>query len=187
MNAAQRIVDAAGTIEFVIAGSGPVEGDLRRLARKLGVRDRLAFVGALRAAHDADTQKSDIESLSCVKRAGGEAPAAELMRNFDVLVAPSPREAVCYPALVAMASSRPVVAAAAGAAFEVVRDGVTGLLFRPGDGRGLAAKVLELLGDDRRRVEMGRAGREVVEKEFALARMTEGTLAVYQEAGAPIR
>jgi len=157
IGAAKRALDSHPDVEFVVSGSGPAEAELRGVAAKLGVRGRLTFLG-------------------------GEVRAEELLRNLDVFVLPSPREAVGIPVLQAMASSKPVVAAGAGALFELVRDGETGFLVPPGDAKALAGKVTELLADKHRRVEMGRAGRELVEKEFALERMVKGTRSVYGRA-----
>ncbi|MHC4199244.1 MAG: glycosyltransferase family 4 protein, partial [Planctomycetota bacterium] len=157
IGAAKRALDSHPDVEFVVSGSGPAEAELRAVAAKLGVRGRLTFVG-------------------------GEVRAEELLRNLDVFVLPSPREAVGIPVLQAMASSKPVVAAGAGALFELVRDGETGFLVPPGDAKALAGKVTELLADKQRRVEMGQAGRELVEKEFPLERMVAGTTGVYSAA-----
>jgi glycosyltransferase involved in cell wall biosynthesis len=159
IGAAKRALGSHPDVEFVISGSGPAEAELRAVAAKLGVRGRLTFLG-------------------------GEVRAEELLRNLDVFVLPSPREAVGISILQAMASSKPVVAAGAGALFEVVRDGETGFLVPPGDAKALAGKVTQLLADEQRRVEMGRAGRELVEKEFSLSRMVEGTQSVYERAAA---
>lgn len=159
IRAAKRIVEAHEDVEFVVAGSGPAERSLRRLARELGVRGRLTFVPA-------------------------DVRAADVLRNLDVFVFPALRESLGVPALEAMASGVPVVACGSGGTFEVVRDGETGFLVPPGDDRALAGKVLTLLADDRLRRRLGRAGREAVETDFSLARMVQGTLAVYERAAA---
>jgi glycosyltransferase involved in cell wall biosynthesis len=56
-----------------------------------------------------------------------------------------------------MAVGTPVVATSVDGLPEVVEDGVSGRLIRPGDPDGLAAAVLEVLA---RRSEMGAAARE---------------------------
>ncbi len=159
IRAAKRVTDAREDVEFIVAGSGSAEGGLRRLARDLGVRDRLTFVS-------------------------GDVRAAEVLRNLDVFVFPALRESFGIPALEAMASGVPVVACGSGGTFELVREGETGYLVPPGDERALAGRILALLADDRLRQSMGFAGRETVETDFALERMVEGTLAVYERAAA---
>mmetsp|Transcript_22170 Transcript_22170/g.65057 ORF Transcript_22170/g.65057 Transcript_22170/m.65057 type:complete len:138 (+) Transcript_22170:952-1365(+) len=70
---------------------------------------------------------------------------------------PSDSETLGFVVLEAMASGVPAVAADAGGLSSLVADGETGLLFMPGDGADLAAKVGRLIDDPRLRREMGRA------------------------------
>mmetsp|Transcript_39466 Transcript_39466/g.127722 ORF Transcript_39466/g.127722 Transcript_39466/m.127722 type:complete len:138 (-) Transcript_39466:113-526(-) len=70
---------------------------------------------------------------------------------------PSDSETLGFVVLEAMASGVPAVAADAGGLSSLVADGETGLLFTPGDGADLAAKVGRLIDDPRLRREMGRA------------------------------
>jgi glycosyltransferase involved in cell wall biosynthesis len=80
--------------------------------------------------------------------------AAGLMRQLDVLVAPSHQEPFGTVLAEAMAVGTPVVATRVGGLAEVVEDGVTGRLVEPGDPAALAAAVREVLA---RRTEMGAA------------------------------
>jgi L-malate glycosyltransferase len=75
----------------------------------------------------------------------------------------------------AMAQGLPVVAPASGGALEIVEDGVTGLLFRPGDVDHAAECVLRICRDPELARSMGKAGRERVETEFTAARQLEAT------------
>lgn len=63
-------------------------------------------------------------------------------------------------AVEAMAAGVPVVAAAGGGLAEIVVDGVTGALVRPGDPAGLARAVRDLVADPQRRARMGEAARQ---------------------------
>ena len=65
----------------------------------------------------------------------------------------------------AMACQLPVVACGAGGVGEVIEDGVTGLLVPPGDGDALYGALARLFSDKMLREEMGRSGREWVERE----------------------
>jgi glycosyltransferase involved in cell wall biosynthesis len=64
---------------------------------------------------------------------------------------------------------------------DVVVDGVTGFLVPSGAPRALAEKLVLLLQDARLRDELGRRGRERVEKEFSLERMVAQIRSVYQD------
>jgi L-malate glycosyltransferase len=75
----------------------------------------------------------------------------------------------------AMAQGLPVVAPALGGPLEIVEDGVTGLLFRPGDAGHAAESVLRLVRDPELARRMGSAARRRVEAEFAEARQVGAT------------
>jgi glycosyltransferase involved in cell wall biosynthesis len=148
-----RKVDA----EYLFVGEGPELGRLTRLARQLGVRDRITF---------RDTPM----------------PAREAMPAFDVYAAPSLQEAMGINILEAMACRVAVVASAVGGIFTVIRDCENGLLATPGDHQALADRIQDLLVDPPRRWEIARAGRETVEREFSVAQMLAATESTYYGA-----
>jgi glycosyltransferase involved in cell wall biosynthesis len=75
----------------------------------------------------------------------------------------------------ALAMERPVIATRHGGALEIVREGVNGFFFAPGDVAGLAA-ALQAAG---RQTFTGL--RADILTRFALDRMIDATLAVYRE------
>jgi glycosyltransferase involved in cell wall biosynthesis len=64
----------------------------------------------------------------------------------------------------------------------VVRPAETGILVRPRDIGGLADAIAALAGDPVRRSAMGRAGRVLIEREFAEEIVARETLALYRGA-----
>ena len=70
--------------------------------------------------------------------------------------------------LEAMAAGLPVVAPRGGGVPEAVVDGVTGVLYRPGDADAAAASMLALLADPERARRLGEAGRALVAERFSL-------------------
>jgi hypothetical protein len=66
------------------------------------------------------------------------------------------------------------VATRVGSVPDLVTSGRNGYLVAAGDSRGMAALVLELLGDRDRAATLGRAGREFVLAHGSVARMVEG-------------
>jgi glycosyltransferase involved in cell wall biosynthesis len=74
-----------------------------------------------------------------------------------------------------MAHALPVVAPASGGPLEIVVDGETGLLYRPGDVEDAAACVLRLIRDPELAGRMGAAGRMRVESEFRSSAQVETT------------
>lgn len=78
---------------------------------------------------------------------GAQTPQAisELRRRAFLTMVPSRYDNFPMTAVEALAFGAPIVASRAGGIPEIVRDGETGLTFRPGDFRDLAAKVRRLL------------------------------------------
>jgi glycosyltransferase involved in cell wall biosynthesis len=62
---------------------------------------------------------------------------------------------------------------------EVVREGDTGLLVKPGEQKELAKAIIMLLSDDDLRIGMGNKGRMLVEEEFSINKMVERSYNVY--------
>ncbi len=106
-----------------------------------------------------------------------------VMRAMDVsVVATTTAEPAALSLMETMAMGRPIVATRTGGTPEIVDDGVTGLLFPPGDAGMLAAHVGGLLDDAERRQRMGAAGRARVEREFTVERHVDGMLDLYARA-----
>jgi glycosyltransferase involved in cell wall biosynthesis len=80
----------------------------------------------------------------------------------------------------ALAVGKPVLGSNLEGHPEVVRPGVTGHLFEPRDVAGIAEAILALARDPERARAMGRAGRELVLREFATRVRVERTEALYR-------
>jgi len=82
----------------------------------------------------------------------------------------------------AQAMGRPVIATAHGGALETVRPGETGWLVPPGDPGALAAAIAAALDlSPEARLALAERAAAHVRANFTVARMTEGTIAVYEE------
>jgi glycosyltransferase involved in cell wall biosynthesis len=103
---------------LAVAGSGPLEAELRRLAEGSGAAVRLL---------------------------GARDDVPDLLAAADVVVLPSRWEARALVAQEALRAGRPLVASAVGGIPELVGDGAR--LVPPGDAAALAAAVAELLDD----------------------------------------
>jgi glycosyltransferase involved in cell wall biosynthesis len=104
-----------------------------------------------------------------------------LYSDCDLLVLPSKTEGWGLSLMEAMACRKPVVASRAGGIPELVREGIDGILVRPGDVRGLADAIIKLLKSPRLMSRMGRAGRERV-KQFSWEHTAGVVLAAYERA-----
>jgi phosphatidylinositol alpha-1,6-mannosyltransferase len=128
-------------VQYVVAGTGPDRGRLKRLALRRGVRDRVHFVG-----HVAD------EALPLYYS------AADLF-VMPVREAPPDVEGFGLVFLEANACGTAVVGAHSGGVPDAIVDGETGLLVPPSAPRALARALTGLLQDPARRNRLARHGR----------------------------
>lgn len=93
---------------------------------------------------------------------GGALAAA--MASFDLFVHPGESETFGQTLQEAHASGIPVVATGRGGPLDLVRMGIDGWLYRPGDLGDLRMRVADLAGDARKRRAFGEAGRAAVQE-----------------------
>lgn len=156
LGAAQRVAAADVAAEFLVAGAGPEEANLRRLARELEIADRVTFVPNV-----LDLSRS--------------------LSAMDLFCLPSLRQGLGSLMLEAMALGRPVIASHVDGVDSIVRDNETGLLVPPSNSEALAQRMLELLRDPFRARRLADAASQLVRREFSTARMAQQTVAVYQK------
>jgi glycosyltransferase involved in cell wall biosynthesis len=174
-----------------------------RLIRALPDGARLTVAGT--GGHDARPPERDYPDL-CRRLARDRAvvfPGAvsdtdlpALHRSAAVFVLPTVKDD-CYgrhfaisellglSVLEAMASGTPVVASRLDGLPEIVRDGETGFLVRPGDVGELRDRVAQLLADRALAARMGRRARDLVLEEFTWAACAQRCLAAYRELLGP--
>lgn len=127
-----------------IAGSGPLEEELKALARQLGVQDRVRWLG-------------------------WRADPSALYRAADVVVFPSRHEPLGNVVIQSWAHGTPVVAARSVGPAALIRDGEDGLLHPIDDHAALAAAVERLLASDGLAARLVEAGRARMQGDFCKA------------------
>jgi alpha-maltose-1-phosphate synthase len=90
----------------------------------------------------------------------------ELYHQADVYVMPTYADAFATVFLEAMAAGLPVITTTLPQITEVVIDGETGFLVKPGDHHALANKIRYLMNNPTFGSEMGAKGRKIVEQKF---------------------
>jgi glycosyltransferase involved in cell wall biosynthesis len=140
---------------LLIAGDGPLRGELEARAARLVPGDAVRFLG----------QRLD---------------AADLLEAADLFALPSEREGLSITLLEAMRAGRAVVATRVGGNGEAIEEGVTGRLVEAGDAPSLAAALLDLLGDPDRTAALGAGGRARWAERFTAARMARETESLYR-------
>ncbi len=155
LRAFRHVRQALPAARLVLVGSGPAEGELRRLAEELGIAGAVTFAG----------QMLDEDLYNCYAGA-------------DVFVFPSLKETQGIVILEAMAAGLPVVARDAFGTRDMVDEGRDGFLCRGGE-EDFARAVVRILGDPGLRREMGRAAQLKAERLSARA-MACRLAAVYE-------
>jgi N-acetyl-alpha-D-glucosaminyl L-malate synthase BshA len=140
---------------LTLVGDGPEQAASRETARRLGIADRVLFLGERDAL-------------------------PELLAPADAFVLSSRDESFGLSALEAMSCGTPVVATRVGGVPEVVDDGETGLLADAEDLDGFAGNLAQLLFDRDRARAMGRAARAAAVERFARERVVGRYEALYR-------
>lgn len=148
--------------QLVLGGEGPLTPDLKRLARELGVADRIHFVGMV--PPNQLTTYYQACNVFCL-------PSVTVAEAFGIVQ------------VEAMASGKPVVSTRLNTGVDYAnRDGVTGFTVTPGNSSELAARLNLLIGDQALAARMGAAARERALGVFTLKGMRDATLRVYESA-----
>jgi glycosyltransferase involved in cell wall biosynthesis len=126
-----------------IAGEGPEGPALRRLARSLGVADRVRFHGFV-----------DRAQLGC------------LYSSADVFTLVSRAESCSMAMLEAMAAGLPIVATKVGGNVELIEHNVNGLLVEPENIDVLESALSALAADSQQRLRFGAYNRALIERRY---------------------
>ena len=144
MRPVKRLPDVIGIFDrvrkqvparLVLAGDGPDREFAEREVDRLGLKDRVRFIGK-------------VEDV------------AQVLRWAHLFLLPTLSESFGLAALEALATGVPVIGARVGGLPEVVEHGVSGFLGAPEDVDGMAQGALALLQDDSRYLAASHAARE---------------------------
>jgi glycosyltransferase involved in cell wall biosynthesis len=141
------------------------------LAKKYSTSIKLIIVGEIDKKYYPKL-KSMIYELGIdknveIKGRVNEIELLYLYNKCDVFVLPSLHEGFPTVASEAQACEKPVISTKVSSITEVIIDGETGILVKPGDAVQLALAIENLLGDRERRIAMGKRGRELIVKMFS--------------------
>lgn len=152
---AWRRLNAEGRYRLLLAGDGPLAGELHDYAHREGLK-QVEFLG-----HVDDV--------------------AALHHRGSVYVLPSPSEGCPNALLEAMASGLCPVATRVPGIVDVVRDGVNGLLFENDRDDELSAALARVLEDGDLRRQLAAAAREHVVAAYDLDKIAADFLALFRE------
>ncbi len=130
-------------VKLLLVGDGVEKDNLVRLSRKLGIAERVVFVGRI--------------------------PNENLMRYYnlaDIFVLPSLHEGMGIVFLEAMACGLPVVTTNVGGMTDFIMEGKTGLLVKPRDVEHLSGALARLIRDRKLRGRIAKNGERLVRSEY---------------------
>lgn len=172
--AARLLVDK-GIGEFIEAA---------RLLKRRGVEAKFNLIGDTDPGNPSSLTSNDLDALRAeglVELLGFRKDVAQLFANSHIVVLPSYREGLPKVLVEAAACGRAVVTTDVPGCRDAIEPDVTGLLVPVRDPFALADAIQRLIDDPKLRQQMGREGRELAEREFAIERVVRRHLDIYQE------
>ena len=160
----EYLIEAVSLIEerdlvFLVIGEGPLEKKLKDKCKKLGVDNKIFFLGR-------------VEELVPYYR----------LCDFFVLPSVYRAEAFGIVQLEAMASGKPVISTNLDSGVPFVnKNMVSGLVVEPKNAEELSEAIKKLINNKKLRDKFGRNGKKRVEKLFTEEKMIKKTLDVYRE------
>jgi glycosyltransferase involved in cell wall biosynthesis len=115
-------------VEYWIVGDGPQRKNLEMLTKKLGIQKIVKFWG----------QQDHARTI-------------ELLRESDIFVLPSYTEGLSVTMIEAAFCNTAIISTDVGGAPELIEDGISGYLFKPGDSAKLTSLIQDLVLDERKR------------------------------------
>lgn len=145
-------------LRLEIIGEGPQYSALQALAADLQIEERVHFLG------------------KCPR-----AEVAAAMRRCTIFALLSRYEGLGCVYLEAMATGKPVIGCRGQGIAEVILHGSNGFLVGPDNERELSLAIAMLLGDESRRLALGRAARDTILERFTLNQQAESLSRIYRE------
>lgn len=122
LSAWKKVVGNVADARLILLGDGPLLGEMKTLARELGIGDSVDFRGHVHEVPD-------------------------FLRAADIFILPSLQEGMPNSLLEAMACGIAPVGTRIGGVVDIIKEGANGILADPGDSEGLAEGMLKLLRD----------------------------------------
>jgi phosphatidylinositol alpha-1,6-mannosyltransferase len=151
-------------LKYIIVGEGRYRAQFLGLAREKDVSQSVIFTGGVK--HEETINFFDMADIFIMPN-----------RYWNNKV-----EGLPNALIEASARSVPLIAGDHGGSKEAVRNNMTGLLVDPESVEDVARAILEILKDDKRALEMGKSGKEVVTKYHTEEAMIENYISAINKA-----
>ena len=172
---AARLLKDKGVREFVEAA---------RMLRKRGIAARFWLAGSPDSGNLTSISEDDVlrwKQEGLVEALGYRNDIPDLFSQSNIVVLPSYREGLPKVLIEAAACGRAVVTTDVPGCRDAIEPGMTGLLVPVQDATALADAIQSLIVHPLQRKRMGAAGRILAEREFAIEKVVDAHLAIYQE------
>jgi len=156
LNAAPDIVKEIPHAVFLMVGEGDRKSDLMKMAREMGLNNKVIFTGFRR----------DIKNILALT---------------DVLALPSLDEGNPMVVIEAMMLGKPVVASKLPCLEEIIEDGVNGFLVPPGNSKALTSVIVRLLKDKKLAKRIGQQAQRIARERFSVHQMVAKVEKLYQD------
>lgn len=164
IKAVAKVLQKYPNLEYRIAGDGPLMNDLHKLIMNLGVQNKISLLGWM--------THSEVQNL---------------MEQAHIFVLPSvtshsgDQEGIPVVLMEAQAIGLPVISTQHSGIPELVVDGKSGFLMPERDVEALAEKLQYLIEHLEVWPEMGRYGRDFVEKHYDINKLNKRLVKIYQD------
>jgi glycosyltransferase involved in cell wall biosynthesis len=156
IRATGKVLDQGYDAELEIIGTGPEKENLAKLAKNLGILNKIKFYGF---------QNNILSALS----------------RFDIFaLTPTRRESFGISVTEAQAVGLPVVVTNISGLLEVVENSITGFVVPAQNIDAIATALIKLIENPKLRIQMGLNGRKRVEKYFTTSQMVNKFERVFQ-------
>ncbi len=156
IRAMARLRDDLPMAHLLLVGDGWNRESLQQLTSQLNIADKVTFLGTRR----------DIPSLLGIS---------------DIFVFPSLYEGLPGALVEAMLAGKPIIASDIPEVREVIRPETHGTLCPPADDRALAAAMLQLAGDDERRLHFSTSARRAAMARYDINQVVRSTETFYEQ------
>ena len=129
--------------KLLIVGGGSMESELKKIAKDLGVEDKIEFIGNI--------PQEDVNGY---------------LEKTDIFVRPSRSEGLGSAFLEAMAFGLPVIGTPVGGIPDFLKDNETGLFCKVDDPKDLSEKILQLVKDENLYKKLSMNGKKLVEEKY---------------------
>lgn len=171
---ASRLLKDKGILEYVEACE---------ILERRGVDARYWLIGSADLGNSNTVSQSQIDawqSQGLIECLGYREDIAELFAQANIVVLPSYREGLPRVLVEAAACARAVVTTDVPGCRDAITANETGLLVPVHDSKSLADALQQLIEDANLRRKMGQAGRKLAEDAFAIEKIVEQHMDVYQ-------